>query len=710
MGSPPSRATGSGSKDPARQSLTSAAGDNATSLTTVCDRCSVEKADRRESSTYASIHDIYREISLNRSCAQCRAISHAATRFLLSMERTTEISMISIDRDLGSKLWQRILVIAAGANEVGSLEFCSYQGVERRQPPPSAKTLPDFEIFSAISPSTDSFQALNWARKRLDECETHGSCRQSRRSDDRVVAQRLRYPSRLLNIEDMLSLTSGTVTLWEDFPRSPEYVCLSYCWGDTQHFVLNQDTCGELAHGVLASRLPKTLAEAMFFARQLGYRWMWIDALCIRQDKLADNLGEIRHMAEIYARGALTLAIIKSKHTDAGCLSKSSPDYVGFSVDGNDYEVASPATESHGISIRRVIPQTDTWIASKGDAESQPLLQRAWAFQELFQSTRILLFTTHEIKWRCLELAQCECGNQGPDSAMRALDRKDEASGAFQSALQLENLDQITVKEKWHNLLPEYCRRQLTFPFDRERAIMGLGRRFEQAANDKLVAGIWKSPNTLHICLLWFIYDPSIDVSQRRNVWPNWSWLPSQRMNQWPSWSWLSAIPGDGARLWYEPERVGGEDPRKTSFEFVEREPPIAVSSESCTHDLQACGRLIPAKLTVKFDELFRYNTPGIELGLPVAEAHETDFYPDYDCSAALTRKDIRLLYVRRLHRSLWFIALIPVTNKTDVFERVGVVNMTDMREEEDACHSGFPCKSLCLSMEDFEERTILIV
>lgn len=69
------------------------------------------------------------------------------------------------------------------------------------------------------------------------------------------------------------------------------YLCLSYCWGTklSANLLLTKTTNIEARNTKLeSSDLSKTLRDAVTVTRGLGYRYIWIDALCICQDSAED--------------------------------------------------------------------------------------------------------------------------------------------------------------------------------------------------------------------------------------------------------------------------------------------------------------------------------------------------------------------------------------------------------------------------------------
>jgi hypothetical protein len=53
--------------------------------------------------------------------------------------------------------------------------------------------------------------------------------------------------------------------------------------------------------------IPRAFSDAMELASQLGFRYLWTDALCIDQDDPADKLIHIENMDRIYASTQLTI-------------------------------------------------------------------------------------------------------------------------------------------------------------------------------------------------------------------------------------------------------------------------------------------------------------------------------------------------------------------------------------------------------------------
>lgn len=90
------------------------------------------------------------------------------------------------------------------------------------------------------------------------------------------------------------------------------YVALSYCWGTEAQKVMNlEETRRRLFTGIRTEALDCSIRDAILVTRELSFKYMWIDALCIPQDDNETKAKEISRMAQIY--GCLTLTIYASR-------------------------------------------------------------------------------------------------------------------------------------------------------------------------------------------------------------------------------------------------------------------------------------------------------------------------------------------------------------------------------------------------------------
>jgi len=65
---------------------------------------------------------------------------------------------------------------------------------------------------------------------------------------------------------------------------SAPYVVLSHCWGAKQTYITTSSNIGQRLAGLSLEEMPLTFRDAITATRALGFRYIWIDSLCILQD------------------------------------------------------------------------------------------------------------------------------------------------------------------------------------------------------------------------------------------------------------------------------------------------------------------------------------------------------------------------------------------------------------------------------------------
>jgi len=91
------------------------------------------------------------------------------------------------------------------------------------------------------------------------------------------------------------------------------FVALSYCWGGDQPAKLLEANVEKHKCSIDPAKLPQTVRDAVWVARTIGFRYLWIDSLCILQDDLdgqgnnPDKATEITRMASYYGCATITL-------------------------------------------------------------------------------------------------------------------------------------------------------------------------------------------------------------------------------------------------------------------------------------------------------------------------------------------------------------------------------------------------------------------
>ncbi|KAK3339414.1 heterokaryon incompatibility protein-domain-containing protein [Neurospora tetraspora] len=257
--------------------------------------------------------------------------------------------------------------------------------------------------------STNSPEAFGLVRHWLDDClNNHPECKGSnfKRLPTRLVdvgapdnnAQK-KPPRPRIFIPNATSQTPATIP----------YLTLSHSWAltgsslrlTTKNIEDWQKPEGAEHGGIPIDGLAQTFLDAMRITQQLGYRYIWIDSLCIMQDSSEDWKREAQTMAAVYGNSLLT--IFASGMGMAGGQGANADTC--FSV-RNPLKVYSPIITSplsgraSFYAIReKYEPNVDEMLW--GANQKNPLLSRGWIVQERLLSPRIIYYGADELYWEC---------------------------------------------------------------------------------------------------------------------------------------------------------------------------------------------------------------------------------------------------------------------------------------------------------------------
>ena len=104
-----------------------------------------------------------------------------------------------------------------------------------------------------------------------------------------------------------------------------KYIALSYCWGGPQSLTTTSETLKSRLQGISPTALPQSILDAIKVTRKLGFRFLWVDSLCILQDSAEDTLEEISAMGTIYQNSAVTIAAASAGKVGDGFLHERAP-------------------------------------------------------------------------------------------------------------------------------------------------------------------------------------------------------------------------------------------------------------------------------------------------------------------------------------------------------------------------------------------------
>ena len=190
----------------------------------------------------------------------------------------------------------------------------------------------------------------------------------------------------------VIDVDEGRIVTVDNATTPCRYACLSYVWGNETGTQLTTKTRPvlESAGGLndTSVTLGQTLRDAVKVTKDLGLRYLWIDALCILQDDDDDKADIISRMSAIYGHAVVT--IIASTNTrpaeglpGVGSVPRSRAQVVS-QVQGN-----SLAAAMHDVRL------------PYGEIEDSVWNSRAWTFQERHLSQRAVYFTGSQMYFTC---------------------------------------------------------------------------------------------------------------------------------------------------------------------------------------------------------------------------------------------------------------------------------------------------------------------
>ncbi|KAK6437735.1 hypothetical protein LTR95_006065 [Oleoguttula sp. CCFEE 5521] len=217
------------------------------------------------------------------------------------------------------------------------------------------------------------------------------------------------------------------------------------------------------------ANLSADVAAGIRWTRALGFRYIWIDTLCIFQDSDQDWLAQAKQMADIYKNSWCTLA------SSDGALSPIQP---GISLQPDEKPVRVVHDIASSWSFKGVndwcLVDTDYWRLNWLERE---LNTRGWVFQEALLSRRVAHFHGEQLMWECGELNASESFPHG--FPPRELVGETQASFALTGDKTQQRRDAII----------QYSRRQLKYGKDKLIAFAGIAAQLQ--FDDWYHAGLW---------------------------------------------------------------------------------------------------------------------------------------------------------------------------------------------------------------------------
>jgi len=303
-------------------------------------------------------------------------------------------------------------------------------------------------------------------------------------------------PHRVLDLRCKEVSFSADICLLNNATQYYEpYFALSHRWSTKPSLKLTTKNFDALCKNISFQSLSRTFQDAVVFCRLMKVHYLWIDALCIKQDDEDDWRKESISMGHIYENAK---CVIMAHITSDGFLEKSLLSRASIKLD-------SP--EPSGGSA----PCVSLMDSSSFCINNSPLSIRGWVFQERMLAKRAVHFMTEHILMEDMgNITSEHC----PDQYTSQRDQK-------RALFSHEKMDSQEFCGLWAGMVEDYSACELTQSKDKIPAISGLAKVFSGRGHGQhFLAGLWSE--NLSQQFLWV----STSSSAHREQWraPSWSW------------------------------------------------------------------------------------------------------------------------------------------------------------------------------------------
>ncbi|PMD30065.1 HET-domain-containing protein [Hyaloscypha variabilis F] len=544
---------------------------------------------------------------------------------------------------------------------------------------------------STLGRPLDSDACITIASRWLEECISQSGY--AHKYCPNIKSTQYPMPSRVINVGPADG--SQEPRLQQTDRKAGQWVALSHCWGSAMMLNTTKDTLKLREQKIPFKDLPLSFQDAVTITRKLGYRYLWIDSLCIIQDSVEDWNTESGSMGDTYSNAVFCIAAEAAPDSSLGIFESSKRERFLGLVKG---QYVRPSNRTKGLLWLRensagtsrssgyISRDLEPLISMEG-----PLSQRAWALQENFLAPRIIRYSQKELKWSCrsFKCVEEEPHRRTPCDGSKHIFRTPKPAGQ----LPISGLDQDKpILLCWYKMVNEFVARKLTFEVDRLPAISGIAKEIRSRIRGTYTyrAGLWQED--IHRGLLWSTKGQALPGSQYSG----------------PSWSWASVTWSDFApTTTYNVEYTAPFDPNTSNLSPLYSSSDtsivsVVVEPSSSNKDPYLKVRSVALNLdglTYSFDSLLGVSRPGFhqpsfqgfkrsETAIGSVTYCELDLYkPDLWTVSDLKKRGIIYLQItktkwRRKSRLgwegeiLWALILEPTSKTANQYRRIGIAEI----------------------------------
>ena len=371
----------------------------------------------------------------------------------------------------------------------------------------SAGTITARPLQSRVNSAEAFSQIAQW----LQNCNKHKNCG--------GVSLYTNLPSKVIEVAPVGS--PGVPRLRSTTGLKGSYLALSYCWGGGQSYVLTTNNIEVLMRELEVKKLPQTILDAIEVTKTLGFKYLWVDALCIMQDSAEaaaqhDMNQELASMDQVYKNATMTIVAACVPSVTDGFLKDRPGSGQGC------FDIPCRLGPKHFFAVH--IQEHMLY-----DDYCEPINTRAWAFQEQLLSPRLLLYASHTLQWQCRTLT-CNLGGSYHAPKVSAAPRLPSMQNLLLDGPEQRQIrHQVNpdvphrILQHWLRAVMSYSSRKLSLSSDKLPALSAFAVSYAPILGPEYFAGIWARSAVQQLCWRsehsrYFFMRPT----QYRA--PSWSW------------------------------------------------------------------------------------------------------------------------------------------------------------------------------------------
>jgi hypothetical protein len=481
-------------------------------------------------------------------------------------------------------------------------------------------------------------------------------------------------------------------------PANCHFIALSYVWGPAVAPELEDPDFKYLTQ--LPARCANVIEDAILVAKELDYKYLWVDKYCINQADAEVKHNQILNMGFIYKNAAVTILAVSGTDAESGLPGVGRTSRKGqFSIKIKDTVIVS--TLPHPV---------EEVLTSKWNT-------RGWTFQESYFSRRRLVFTAEQVYLECEKTYFCESiryplkvitdyyrqnykldwDGARPTPPLHRLSIP--SSRQYVTLYGVDGtryLQKLIEKSKSPNLqsfeynVLQYSARHLSYDSDALNAFRGILRDTNTILHtwgvpcgypgyeDQFQSGgaFYKSTLDIGYGMSWTHgTDPEISLPRRRSEYPSWSWLGWKGAVTWlvPSnaYSDFSQHPYREAdiRTNWQPHKANKDPPRQlhiTGDIINVRFEYLAPSGQDTKSRVKEAG------FYIRYDDPVSYQPTRLHL------TQDPTHCPKLE-ERLLTESWTAIILGRSVDIHIYYILIVGIPKIGDLeFERIGICQALD--------------------------------